>query len=71
MTKRKHKPKLNRRIHGILGDNANLYVKARNSITGKVLIGGLGNLGVGEKWFPEEPIHASYPGYRTAREDRS
>jgi len=71
MRKHAQKPKLNRHIHGVLGDNANLFVVARNQVTGQILIGGLGGLGVGEMWFPEEPIHKSYPGYYTARENQS
>ena len=61
-------PQLNRHVHGILGDNANLFIRARDRTAHAVLVGGLGGLGVGEHWFQEKPIHASYPGYKNAPE---
>ena len=66
MKKQKLKPKLNRQLRGVLGDNANLWIIARDPASHTILVGGLGGLGVGELWFKEKPIHASYPGYRNA-----
>ena len=43
------------------------FVVARNPSEKKILLGGLGGLGVGEMWFDEEPRHKSYPGYREAK----
>ena len=64
--KKSKAPRLNRNIRGPLGNNANLHIIARNRATKKILVGGLGGLGAGEMWFDEEPIHASYPGYKAA-----
>lgn len=33
---------------------------------GRVLLGGLGVLGVGEMWVKEDPHHKDYPGYAEA-----
>lgn len=42
------------------------YVVARQPSTGRILLGGLGAMGVGQMWFSEEPEHADYPGYAEA-----
>jgi hypothetical protein len=55
-------------LRGPLGDNANLHIVARDRRRGSVLVGGLGAVGVGERWFDEEPRHAGYPGYDNAPE---
>lgn len=44
------------------------YVVARDHVRNKVLIGGLGAMGVGRMWFPERSEHAQLPGYSDAPE---
>jgi hypothetical protein len=44
-----------------------LFCVARDRARKRVLVGGLGGLGVGQEWF-EEAGHAHYPGYEDAPE---
>ena len=46
------------------------FVVARDKERGKVLIGGLGGMGVGQMWVDETPAHKDYPGYEDAEEFR-
>lgn len=56
-------------MRGPLGDDANVYVIARDRAKHRILIGGLGALGVGQMWFDEEARHATYAGYAEAAEE--
>lgn len=49
------------------GQLANTYVVARDPDAKKILIGGLGTMGVGQLWFDEEPDHKNYSNYKTAK----
>lgn len=42
------------------------FVAGRSPDGSRVLLGGLGALGVGEMWFDWEPKYADYPGWDTA-----
>jgi hypothetical protein len=42
----------------------NTWIIAR--CPGKVLVGGLGCMGVGTMWFDEQPFHKDRPGYAEA-----
>lgn len=44
----------------------NVFVVARDRTARRVLIGGLGSLGVGQMWFPEQEQYVSYPGFENA-----
>ena len=44
------------------------YVIARDKLLHKILLGGLGAMGVGQLWFDEEDRHKEYPGYKEAIE---
>ncbi len=44
----------------------NTWIVAKDSTWGRVLIGGLGALGVGEMWVEEREEHKEYPGYAEA-----
>lgn len=55
------------RLH--IGLNDNLHIVARDRAKGNILVGGLGVMGVGQMWSPEDSEHhASYPGYEDAPE---
>ncbi len=42
------------------------YVVARDPDAKTLMLGGLGGMGVGRMWFPEEERHKDYPGYAEA-----
>ena len=44
------------------------FVQARDTKNGRILIGGLGGMGVGEMWFEETESHRAYPGYAEAKD---
>lgn len=48
----------------------NVWVEARDREKKLVLIGGLGGMGVGQMWFPEEG-HEDYRFYEDAPEQKS
>ena len=39
---------------------------ARDRVRGKVLLGGLGGMSMGQMWMDDEPHYAKYKGYLTA-----
>jgi len=43
-------------------------VEGRDRKRKRVLLAGLGGMGVGKMWFEEEPWHADLPGYEDAPE---
>ena len=45
-----------------------VFVIARDVQQGRILLGGLGVLSVGEMWVNEEPRHKNYDGYADAAE---
>ncbi len=45
----------------------NVWVVARDPEAKRVLLGGLGGMGVGQMWFGEDDRHKEYPGYAEAR----
>lgn len=45
-----------------------VFVLAQDPASGKILLGGLGVLGVGQMWVSPEPRHQDYIGYSTAVE---
>lgn len=49
-----------------LSYSAQAYVLARDPSKGRILLGGLGGLGVGQMWFNEDERHKEYPGYADA-----
>ena len=42
------------------------YILARDVDGGRVLLGGLGSMGMGRMWVDERPEHRDYPGYSEA-----
>lgn len=46
----------------------NVWVEAKDSEKGKVLLGGLGGCGVGSMWVPMQKHHRGYPGFDGAPE---
>ena len=44
----------------------NVWIEKRCPNRGKVLLGGLGVLGVGQMWVKEESSHKDYPNYEEA-----
>jgi hypothetical protein len=48
----------------------NVIVIARDRAAQRVLLDGVGSLGVGQVWQSEEPRHAQYPGYADAPEQK-
>jgi hypothetical protein len=47
------------------------FVVARDRANNRVLVGGLGVVGVGEMWFNDEGKHSDYRGYDSAPEQVS
>jgi len=56
---------------GRLSYETKTWIAARNYQARKVLIGGLGGLGVGYQWYDEQEVHAEMPGYLDAPESDS
>ena len=48
----------------------NTFVVARDIKRGRILLGGLGVLGVGQMWFDETDRHKDYQGYNEAEIER-
>jgi hypothetical protein len=48
----------------------NVIIVARDRAAQRVLLDGVGSLGVGQVWQSEEPRHAQYPGYADAPEQK-
>lgn len=46
----------------------NTWIVAKDPKRNRILVGGLGGLGVGQMWFDETPDHKNYPGYDEAPE---
>lgn len=44
------------------------WIIAKNSKNKRVLLGGLGSIGVGQMWFEEHPDFAKHAGYAEAPE---
>ena len=42
------------------------FIVARDRAKKRVLVGGLGGMGVGEMWFNDDPHFAAKPGYENA-----
>jgi hypothetical protein len=49
----------------------NTWIAAKDSKAKRVLLGGLGCMGVGEMWFSDQSCYADYPGYADAPERES
>ena len=47
------------------------WIVAKDTVRKRVLLGGLGGLGVGEMWREEQPEHRKYPSYAEAPEKDS
>ena len=47
-----------------LRSDYNVWIVAKKD--GRVLLGGLGSIGVGQMWVDEEQHHKEYPGYNDA-----
>lgn len=45
----------------------NVYVIARDPNQKKILLGGLGGMGIGQMWHDEADHHKKYPGYKKAK----
>ena len=67
-TVKEHNAEVRKERAGRPGFDARMqtFVVARDRKLGRILLGGLGALGVGEMWFDEEPKHTTYPGYAEA-----
>ena len=48
-----------------------VWIIARDRMNKRVLIGGLGSMGIGEMWFNEESRHRAYIGYDEAPDANS
>jgi hypothetical protein len=49
----------------------NTWVEARDRTKKRVLLGGLGGMGVGKMWFDETEDHRDYTGYDDAPEQEA
>lgn len=54
-----------------LRSDYNVWVVARHRSRRLVLLGGLGAMGCGQMWLPQDPRHASYHGWIGAPEQDS
>ncbi len=53
-------------MRSVIGDDANVFVIARDVERQRILLGGLGGLGVGQMWMKEELHHKRYKQYKKA-----
>ena len=54
-----------------LSSNYTVWIEAKDSARKRVLLGGLGGMGVGQMWAEEENCHKKYLGYNEAPQSDS